>query len=78
MTIFNELGIKDRDERLEFCAAAGHPVTSSKELTVAQISHIIDVGQGCIDGSWVLTIVGDGPITLTPADNEPPLEDEQP
>lgn len=39
---FNELGITDRDERLQFCAAHAREVASSKELTKAEAGTVID------------------------------------
>lgn len=47
---FNEAGITDRDERLEYAATViGHPVATSKDLTKREASAVIDALQKVIE-----------------------------
>lgn len=76
---FNELGVKSRDDRLAFIAAATRPVPSSKELTLEEASKVIDTIEQVIAGTVTMTF-GDHGILLTATDadasDEPPLDDE--
>ncbi|MCU1492086.1 MAG: hypothetical protein JWM85_3491 [Acidimicrobiaceae bacterium] len=41
--LLNEFGIANRDQALGFCSAiAGRPITSRKELTAREASHVLD------------------------------------
>ena len=43
MALFNALEVTDRDDRMALCVSlAGRPLSSSKDLTKAEASHIID------------------------------------
>lgn len=42
MALFNELGIKDREERLAFIGSAVREVESSKDLTIDEAGKVID------------------------------------
>lgn len=70
MASFNDLGIKDRDDRLTFIAAAVRPVESSKDLTVAETATVIDQLDAIIAGTTGMTWNDDGSITLTANDSE--------
>lgn len=76
MATFNELGIKDRADRLSFIAAAARPVASSKELTVDEAAQVIDNLDRVVRGDIDLVYV-DGTIHIgAPGENllapEPP------
>lgn len=80
-TVFGEIGIKERDDRLRFITLAARPVESSRDLTVAECSKVIERAQGVVDGSWTLTIE-DGSMALAPVDDgepasQPPLPEEE-
>lgn len=62
---FNELGLRDRQDRLAFIAAAVRPVESSKDLAVAEASTVIDTLTEAIAGTIALVWTGAGAIELT-------------
>lgn len=86
---FNELGVKTREDRLAFIAAAARPVPTSKDLTVEEASKVIDVIGEVIAGRTVMTFTehgialelsepsDDGPVDGELVDDVPPLEGDE-
>lgn len=60
MALFNEIGLKERDDRLDFIAAAVRRVDSSKDLTVDEASKVIEALSACIHGGVSLVIIDGG------------------
>lgn len=76
MATFNELGIKDRADRLSFIAAAARSVESSKDLTIEEAGHVIDSLDRVVSGELDMVLI-DGVIDLVPNDQfQPPLPDD--
>lgn len=67
MASFNEVGLRDREDRLAFIAAAVRPVESSKDLTSDEASTVIDTLTKAIVGD-VTIVFQDGGMTITPAE----------
>jgi hypothetical protein len=65
MAEFNELGIKDKADRLAFIAAAVRPVASSRDLTVAEASKVIDQLVRVNAGEMTMVWNDNATITLT-------------
>lgn len=75
MATFNELGLKDRDDRLSFAiSVVGHPVTTTKDLTVEEAGRVIDALDRVAGGTLDIILV-DGKVTLE-ANDLPPLPDD--
>lgn len=60
MASFNEVGLKERNDRLDFIAAAVRRVDTSKDLTVDEASTVIDAIDKCINGGATLVIIDGG------------------
>lgn len=60
MAQFNDIGLKERNDRLDFIAAAVRRVDSSKDLTVDEASKVIDALDKCISGGASLVVVDGG------------------
>lgn len=60
MALFNEVDIKQRDDRLAFIAAAVRPVGSSKDLSVEEAGVVIDKLDGVQSGALELVFGKDG------------------
>ena len=69
MACFNEVGIKDRDDRLAFIEAAVRKVDSSKDLTVAEAGSVIDQLEQLRDNAMSLD-TSTRPWTLTALEPE--------
>lgn len=70
MAQFNELGLRDREDRLTFIAAAVRRVGSSKELTVNEASVVIDVLDKALNGG-VSIVWMDGEMQIDAVDSVP-------
>ena len=92
MVGFNEIGIKAREDRLAFIAAAATAVDSSRDLTKAEAARVIDALDAVAQGRLTIDHT-DGALVLTPAEpvqradaadaasgeeDLPPLPDEDP
>lgn len=69
MACFNDVGIKERDDRLRFIGAAARTVDSSKDLTVAEAAKVIDALEQVASGALVLDA---NDWTLAPGELVPP------
>lgn len=69
MACFNDVGIKERDDRLRFIGAAARTVDSSKDLTVAEAAKVIDALEQVASGALVLDA---NDWTLAPCELVPP------
>ena len=89
MVGFNEIGMKAREDRLAFIAAAAVAVDSSRDLTTTEAGRVIDALDAVAQGRLAIEHT-DGRLTLTPIDaapaaspedlgeDLPPLPDEDP
>ena len=92
MVGFNAIGIKAREDRLAFIAAAATAVDSSRDLTKAEAARVIDALDAVAQGRLTIDHT-DGALALTPAEpvqradaadaasgeeDLPPLPDEDP
>lgn len=76
MATFNDIGIKERTERLSFIAAAVRPVESSKDLTIDEAANVITALDRVAAGELDVVLV-DGQIELVANDQlQPPLPDD--
>jgi hypothetical protein len=79
MACFNDIGIKEKTDRLAFIATAVRTVDSSKDLTIGEAATVIDRLEAVIRGDLSVVFGDDGTITLTePAATPPSLPDEEP
>lgn len=71
MALFNEVGIKAREDRLAFIGAAARQVESSKDLTPDEAGTVIEQLEAVIAGVAEFIINDDGTFSLNTVDTEP-------
>lgn len=76
MACFNDANIKDRDDRLKFIAAASRQVASSKDLTIAEASTVIDQLEQLNRGDLRVEFNDDSTWTLVVEETQGELIDE--